>query len=119
MTHKFPFFTALACEGCHVDDFVAGEVRYNVPDQAESMPGVLAATDDIPTRSVGNVPEHVTGPASRACGSCHRAVMMNKDHAGDLASFNAHTDAFGTYVENDVDDEVLFGIIDKIMTWFE
>ena len=53
--------------------------------------------------------------------------MMNKDHAGDLASFNAHTDAFGTYVENDVDDddgtaeddEVLFGIIEKIMTWFE
>jgi OmcA/MtrC family decaheme c-type cytochrome len=127
MTHKFPFFTALACEGCHVDDFLANEVRYNVPDQAESMPGVLAATDDIPTRSIGNVPEHVTGPASRACGSCHRAVMMNKDHAGDLASFNAHTDAFGTYVENDVDDddgtaeddEVLFGIIDKIMTWFE
>jgi OmcA/MtrC family decaheme c-type cytochrome len=119
MKHKFPFLTALACEGCHVDDFVAGEVRYNVPDQAKSMPGVLAATDDIPTRSVGNVPEHVTGPASRACGSCHRAVMLNQDHAGDLASFNAHTDAFGTYVENDPDDEVLFGIIDKIMTWFE
>jgi hypothetical protein len=45
--------------------------------------------------------------------------MLNKDHAGDLAGFNAHTDAFGTYVENDDDDEVLFGIIDKIMTWFE
>ena len=119
MKHKFPFFTALACEGCHVDDFVAGEVRYNVPDQAESMPGVMAATDDIPTRSVGNVPEYVSGPASRACGSCHRAVMLNKDHAGDLASFNAHTDAFGTYVENDEDDLVLFGIIEKIMTWFE
>ncbi len=120
MKHKFPFFTALACEGCHVDDLVAGgEIRYNVPDQSESMPGVFAATDDIPTRSVGNVPEQVTGPASRSCGSCHRAVMLNKDHAGELASFNAHTDAFGTYVENDDDDAVLFGIIDKIMTWFE
>ena len=119
MKHKFPYFTALACEGCHVDDFVAGEVRYNVPDQAESMPGVLAATDDIPDRSVGNVPEYVTGPASRACGSCHRSVMLNKDHAGDLAAFNAHTGSFGTYVENDDDDLVLFGIIDKIMTWFE
>ena len=119
MKHKFPFFTALACEGCHVDDFVAGEVRYNVPNQAESMPGVLAPTDDIPDRSVGNVPEYVTGPASRACGSCHRSVMLNKDQAGDLASFNAHTDAFGTLVENDADDEILFGIIDKIMTWFE
>ena len=119
MKHKFPFLTALACEGCHVDDFVAGEVRYSVPDQAESLFGVLATSDDIPDRSIGNIPEHVTGPASRACGGCHRAVMINKDQAGDLAAFNAHTNAFGTYVENDDDDEVLFGIIDKIMTLFE
>jgi hypothetical protein len=119
MKHKFPFFTALACEGCHVDDFVAGEVRYNVPDQSKSLFGVLATSDSIPDRNIGNIPEFVTGPASRACGSCHRAVMINKDQAGDLASFNAHTDAFGTYVENDDDDEVLFGIIEKIMTWFE
>lgn len=122
--HKFPYFTALACEGCHTDDALAGEVRYNVPDQTESMPGVLAATDDVPTRDIGSVPEQVTGPASRACGACHRAVMINKDHAGDLASFNAHTEAFGTYAENLEDDEgnedtVLFGIIDKIMTWLE
>ena len=124
MRHKFPYFTALACEGCHVDDFVAGEVRYNVPDQSESMPGVLAASDDVANRNVGSIPEYVTGPASRACGSCHRAVMINKDNAGDLASFNAHTEAFGTYAENIEDedgneDRVLFGIIDKIMTWFE
>lgn len=119
MKHKFPFFTALACEGCHVDDALAGEVRYNVPDQSESMPGVSATSDDIPTRSIGMVPEYVTGPASRSCGSCHRAVMINNDHAGALASFNAHTDAFGTYVENDPDDAILFGIVDKIMTWFE
>jgi OmcA/MtrC family decaheme c-type cytochrome len=127
MKHKFPFFTALACEGCHVDDFVAGEVRYNVPDQTESMPGVLAASDDIPTRSIGAIEEHVTGPASRACGSCHRAVMINRDHAGALVSLDAHTGTFGTYVQNDTeddegtpeDDEILFGIIDKIMTWFE
>ena len=50
--------------------------------------------------------------------------MINQDHAGALASFNAHTDAFGSYVENIEDedgneDRVLFGIIDKIMTWFE
>jgi OmcA/MtrC family decaheme c-type cytochrome len=122
--HKFPFFTALACEGCHVDDFVAGEVRYNVPDQFESMPGVSAASDTVADRSIGSIPEYVTGPASRSCGSCHRAVMINKDHAGTLASFNAHTETFGTYAENLVDDDgsedkVLFGIIDKIMTWFE
>lgn len=122
--HKFPFFTALACEGCHVDDFVAGEVRYNVPDQTESLFGVLSASDSVADRNIGSVPEYVTGPASRACGSCHRAVMINQDHAGTLASFNAHTGTFGTYVENIEDedgneDKVLFGIIDKIMTWFE
>jgi hypothetical protein len=65
------------------------------------------------------VPEYVVGPASKACGGCHRAELINKDLAGDLAAFNAHTAAFGTLVENDENDEVTFGIIDKIMTWFE
>jgi len=111
--HTFPYFTAQACEGCHV----AG--TYNVPDQSQSMPGLLAASDTIADRNIGSVPEAVTGPASRACGGCHRAELINEDKAGELASFNAHTDAFGTFVENDDDDLVLFGIIDKIMTWFE
>ncbi len=111
--HVFPNFTALACEGCHV----AG--TYNAPDQSKSMPGVLRASWDIANRNIGTVPEYVTGPASRACGGCHRANMIIEDQAGDLASFNAHTDAFGTLEENDDDDLVLFGIIDKIMSIFE
>ncbi|NIA27944.1 MAG: hypothetical protein GWP02_07795 [Desulfobulbaceae bacterium] len=111
--HAFPYFTALACEGCHT----AG--TYNVPDQTKSLPGVLRASWDIADRNIGTVPEFVTGPASRACGGCHRAELINEDKAGELAAFNAHTDAFGTLVENDSDDLVLFGIIDKIMTWFE
>jgi OmcA/MtrC family decaheme c-type cytochrome len=111
--HAFPYFTAQACEGCHV----AG--TYNVPDQSQSMPGVLRASWDIADRNIGSVPEFVTGPASRACGGCHRAELINEDKAGELASFNAHTEAFGTLVENDDDDIILFGIIDKIMTWFE
>jgi OmcA/MtrC family decaheme c-type cytochrome len=111
--HAFPYFTAQACEGCHV----AG--TYNVPDQSQSMPGVLRASWDIADRNIGTVPEAVTGPASRACGGCHRAELINEDEAGELASFNAHTEAFGTLVENDDDDIILFGIIDKIMTWFE
>jgi OmcA/MtrC family decaheme c-type cytochrome len=111
--HAFPYFTAQACEACHV----AG--TYNVPDQSQSMPGVLSASWDIADRNIGTVPEAVTGPASRACGGCHRAELINEDKAGDLASFNAHTEAFGTYVENDADDLTLYGIIDKIMTWFE
>jgi OmcA/MtrC family decaheme c-type cytochrome len=111
--HTFPNFTIRNCEACHV----AG--TYNVPDQAESLPGVLRASWDIADRNIGTVPEYVTGPASRACGGCHRADLINADLAGDLASFNAHTDAFGTLEENDAEDLTLYGIIDKIMSMFE
>ena len=65
------------------------------------------------------MPEVVTGPASRACGGCHRADLINSDLAGDLAAFNAHTEAGGTFVENDEEDAILYGIIDKIMSMFE
>ena len=112
-SHTFPYFTALACEACHVDG------TYNVPDQSKSMSGVLSASWDIEDRNIGTVPESVTGPASRACGACHRANMIVADQAGDIATFNAHTDSFGTLAENDDEDVVLFGIIDKIMSMFE
>ncbi len=111
-THKFPNFTALSCEGCHLTG------TYNAPDQSKSMFGVLRASWDIPTRNIGTIPEAVTGPASRACGGCHRVEFINKDLAGELATFNAHTEAFGTLEENDADDLVLYGIIDKIMSMF-
>ena len=114
--HTFPNFTALSCEACHVSDV------YNVPDQSQSMPGVLRASwtlDDPSVRAIGTIPEYVTGPASRACGGCHRADMVVHDAAGDLASFNAHTGSFGTLEENDSDDLALYGIIDKIMSMFE
>jgi len=113
MQHTFPNFTIRNCEACHNPGV------YNVPDQKKSMPGVLSASWDIADRNIGTVPEYVTGPASRACGGCHRADLINADLAGDLAAFNAHTEAFGTLAENDDNDAVLFGIIDKIMTLFE
>jgi len=117
-------------------------VTYNVPDQSKSIPGVLSKSDDpatwyfidevdgSPTEGLaleypdgrnisGSIKEQVTGPASRACGGCHRARLINNDAAGDLASLNAHTEMGGTYVENDAEDTVLFGIIDKIMSMFE
>jgi len=123
--HTFPNFTALSCEGCHL------EGTYNVPDQSKSMPGVQSPSYtllDPDDRSIGTVPDSVTGAASRACGSCHRAEFINVDDAGGLASFDAHTAAFGTFVENTPKDDdldgldeepVLFGIIDKIMSLFE
>jgi len=103
------------------------------------LPGVLSASDDPATwyamvgglavedtagRNIsGSVPEFVTGPASRACGACHRADLINPDLAGDLAAFNAHTEAGGTFVENEPvdgeDDVILYGVIDKIMSLFK
>ncbi|MCO4812592.1 MAG: hypothetical protein KC572_13380 [Gammaproteobacteria bacterium] len=112
INHTFPNFTIRNCEACHL----AG--TYNVPDQSKSMPGVIRASWDIADRNIGAVPEYVTGPASRACGGCHRADLINADLAGDLASFNAHTKAFGTLEENDDDELTLYGIIDKIMSMF-
>jgi OmcA/MtrC family decaheme c-type cytochrome len=131
--HVFPNFTINNCEACHVTGTTA---TYNVPDQSKSMPGVLSMSDDVMTwyqldaddlavedpsgRNIGTVPEYVTGPASRACGACHRARLINQDEAGALASFNAHTEAGGTLSENDAgSDTVLYGVIEKIMSMFQ
>jgi OmcA/MtrC family decaheme c-type cytochrome len=132
--HVFPNFTIRNCESCH------NEGTYNVPNQSQSMPGVQSesyelatwyaieenlatgndrAVEDPAGRNIGTVASYVAGPASRACGGCHRGRLINDDAAGDLASFNAHTQVNGTYVPNDPDDEVLFGVIDKIMSMFE
>ena len=125
--HVFPNFTITNCEACHL------EGKYNVPDQSKSLFGVASATDTVNTwydivdglavedpdgRAIGELPELVMGPASRACGGCHRARLIRDDAAGDLVAWNAHTEAFGTLVENDADDAVVFGVIEKIMSYF-
>jgi OmcA/MtrC family decaheme c-type cytochrome len=138
INHVFPNFTIRNCEACHTDAVFA-----NVPDQSQSMPSVLSVSDnpltwyDIdPTTELavenaagrnisGSIPEFVTGAASRACGGCHRARFINRDLAGDLTAWNAHTEAFGTYIENGAieeggdDDGVLYGVIFKIMELFK
>jgi len=137
--HTFPNFTIRNCEACHVTAGASNgaggtfPVTYNVPDQSKSMPGLLSGSDSVATwydivgglaventagRNIGTVPPYVTGPASRACGGCHRADLINSDLAGELAAFNAHTEAGGTLVEN-TDNSVLYGIISKIMSMFE
>ena len=60
-----------------------------------------------------------------ALGLIHRyalapcVVLLNENEFGALAAFNAHTQMGGTLVENDDDDLVLYGIIDKIMAMFQ
>jgi len=62
------------------------------------MAGILSPSDNVAGRAINqasttenDVPAYVTGPASRACGACHRAVMIKEDLAAELASFNQHT----------------------------
>jgi OmcA/MtrC family decaheme c-type cytochrome len=87
----YPSFSILNCDSCHN----AG--TYDVPDQTKSLPSVLSASYDL-DRNIGTIDSYVVGPASRACGSCHRAELINEDAAGDLAAFNQHTAMFGTLV---------------------
>jgi hypothetical protein len=139
--HVFPNFTIRNCEACHVSpEDGNGSVVYNTPNPAESMPSLLSSSDNVATwydfgavvnftapaiedptgRNIGTVPSYVTGAASRACGGCHRARLIRDDAAGELAGWNAHTEAFGTLVENsEPDDAILYGVIDKIMSLFE
>ncbi len=108
----YPTFTTTDCESCH------NPGTYNIPSQAKSLPGILSGSDVASKdREIGNVPSYVTGPASRACGSCHRAQMINADDANGLAAFNQHTNANGYMVEDG--DGVLDSIIEKIMSMFQ
>jgi OmcA/MtrC family decaheme c-type cytochrome len=93
----YPTFTTLACESCH------NPGTYGVPDNSKSMPGVLSAASVLKPgkdRAIGAVPSYVTGAGSRACGSCHRARMINEDDAGSLAAFNTHAGSNGFLFTN-------------------
>jgi OmcA/MtrC family decaheme c-type cytochrome len=112
---EYPNFTTLNCESCH------NPGTYSVPDQSRSLPGLLSASAVLKNRdrAIGTVPSVVTGPGSRACGSCHRSAMINEDKAGDLASFDAHTATFGTRLPADTAGTVLNDAIAKIMAIFK
>jgi len=93
----FPTFDITNCQSCHN----AG--KYNVPDQSKSLPGVLSASDPQPAgfiRNIFGVPSYVVGPATRACGACHRAHEIKEDNAGGLIAFNSHTRTNGYLLEN-------------------
>ncbi len=114
------------CESCH------NEGTYEVPDQSKSLPGALSATDTVEDRyddgtdtgvridrNIGDYPIYITGPASRACGGCHRAKLITADDASGLASFMQHTAMGGYLIEGGDDYPVTLGtVIDGIMTYF-
>jgi OmcA/MtrC family decaheme c-type cytochrome len=118
---EFPYPThgITNCDSCHV----AG--TNEVPDQSKSLPGLLSGSDTLMgrERNIGNVPAYITGPGSRACGSCHRARMINEDEAGELVSFNQHTKQGGYLIEAPADSQetqgLLTTVIDYIMSLFK
>ena len=115
---EFPYPThgLTDCSSCHTPD------TNNVPDQTASLPGLLSASDTVQgwDRKIGEVPEYATGPASRACGGCHRAELINEDDWGELIPFNLHTKHGGYLVEGGEDpDATLATVIDEIMAIFK
>jgi hypothetical protein len=111
--HNFPNFTIKNCEGCH------NEGKFNVSDQSKALSALLSASDTFSEeRNIGSVPPYVVGPASKACGGCHRAALINEDDAGGLAAFNQHTNA-GGYLLNNNDGPYIYPVIFKIMSLFE
>jgi OmcA/MtrC family decaheme c-type cytochrome len=101
------------CESCHI------EGTYEVPDQSKSLPGALSGTDSVEDRNIGDYEVLLTGPASRACGGCHRAKLITADDASGLASFMQHTNMGGYLLEGGDDYVVTLGlVIDDIMANF-
>jgi hypothetical protein len=132
--HTFPNFTIKNCEACHATSGDGVPVRYNPPNNAESMPGLESASDELTQgwvdlstgesipggdRNIGDVPAYVTGPASRACGGCHKAVFINEDNAGGLAAFHTHVEQGGYNVPNDEENTYVYVMIEHIMDMFD
>ena len=114
--HTIPTFSAKYCEACHY------EGTYEVPDQTMSLPGLLSASDEVESRdrAIGDVPEVATGPAARACGGCHRAMLINEDDASGLAAFYQHMKSGGYVIEvTDDEMETILTVIDDIMAYFD
>jgi OmcA/MtrC family decaheme c-type cytochrome len=112
----FPKHGITNCEACHV----AG--TNNVPLQSKSMPGLLSASDVLKgkDRTIQDVPAYVTGPATRACGGCHRAQLINADNAQGLKLFSQHTAQYGYMIEAQEDSgSTLNTVFDQIMALFQ
>ncbi|PKN56419.1 MAG: hypothetical protein CVU56_16120 [Deltaproteobacteria bacterium HGW-Deltaproteobacteria-14] len=110
--HRYPNFTIKNCQSCHT----AG--MFEVPDQSKSMPGLQSAADTWNVdRNIGAVPSYITGPASRACGGCHRAHAINEDNANELAAFNQHAKTNGYLIVDSTG--MLDMVIETIMAMFE
>lgn len=119
ITFPYPKHANTDCQSCHI----AG--TNNVPDQSKSLPGILSKSDPLEglERDIKDVPSYVTGPASRACGGCHRAVLINEDKASEFVSFMQHTKQGGYLIPDGTAgknaNSILDTVIDTIMAYFK
>jgi OmcA/MtrC family decaheme c-type cytochrome len=107
---NFPTFGVENCRACHN----AG--KFNVPNQGLSMPGVLSNTDFNTVRNIQEIENNIiTGPATRACGACHRAeAIIANEGMGDpvkLANINSHMATFGYMIEDSTPSKILDVIV--------
>ena len=112
----FPKHGITNCEACH------NPGTYDVPSQSKTLPGIISASATLKgkTRTIGTVPSYVTGPASLASGSCHRATLINEDSAQGLTLFNTHIMKYGYMVEaGDKPLDTLDGVWAQIMGLFK
>ena len=111
----FPKHGITDCEACHVQG------SYDVPTQDKNLPGILSASANVTTtvRSVGGVPSYVVGPATRVCGSCHRANLIKEDNSAELTVLNLHFKHGGYLVDVGKDPNAAFqDTINQIMPLF-
>ena len=104
------------CESCHVKG------TYNPPDQTKSLPGILSPSDSVKgwNRAIGSVPSYITGPASTACGGCHRAQLINEDNPGELIPFLQHTKQGGYLINVGTDPRnQLVQVMNEVMALFK
>jgi OmcA/MtrC family decaheme c-type cytochrome len=111
----FPKHGITNCEACHTKG------SYDVPTQSQSLPGLLSASATVTstTRAMGVVPSYVTGPATRVCGSCHRATAINEDDFGKLTVLNLHFKHGGYLIDaGKTPDATLLDVINQTMAIF-
>ena len=88
-----------------------------MPSQGASLPGLLSAADEWATdRNIGAVPSYITGPATRACGACHRTHAIKEDDGNKLVALNQHMGSNGYLLENV--DGLLDLVIMHVMSLF-